>query len=526
MPTPEEWRHKLLKRLDDRAFRIRRYVNYHEGRHDTRYITQEFREAFGRLFSGYAENFCPLVADAVEERLAVVGFRLGKDLKADDDANRIWQENRLDAESQLCHSEALVKSEAAVIISPYRSEWPRSDTPLITIEDPLQVYVALDPSNRGTRLAAIKRWTDEDGHVRATLYLPNAIYKWRSAQKESDFSLNHWQDYVTVQWERRQGDDDEWPLRNPLDMVPVIPFVNRPRLDRSGRSEFEEVMPVQDAVNQVVRDMLLVAEIAGFPQRYGINLEPEVDEATGQPVERYKASIKRLWLAPPPEDGEPETKFGQFPSADLTPLIKMVEQRIQHIATITRTPPHYLLGSSGTFPSGESLKATETGLVAKVKEKQRYFGESWEEVMRVAFAALGDRRQDVTDSEAVWSDPESRTEAEHVDALTKMASLRVPNEALWERWGASPTEIARWKAQLAEEAMVTAGSIPDAEDIGGKFEAAGAAVRAGWHPDDALKIVGLPPMRHLGLPPVTLKDVKIDGDAGNGAAELDVSETA
>jgi hypothetical protein len=464
MPTPIEWRNKLLKRLDDRAPRIRRYVNYHEGLHDTRYITQEFREAFGSLFSGYAENFCPLVVDAVEERLAVVGFRYGKDLDADEDANRIWQDNSLDSESQLCHSEALVKSSSAVIISPYRSEWPKADTPLITVEDPEQVFVALDPSDRRRRLAAIKRWVDEDGFTRVTLYMPEAIYKWRA-----DKPMSEWQrgitDYNKVEFSaRREVGDESWPLPNPLGVVPVVPFVNRPRLDRTGRSEFEEVMPIQDAVNQVIRNMLIIAEMAGFPQRYGINLEPEVDEKTGQPVERYKASIKRLWLAPPPADGEPETKFGQFPAADLTPLIKMVEQRIQHIATITRTPPHYLLGQSGSFPSGESLKATETGLVAKVKEKQRYFAESWEEVMRIAFAALGDDRQNVTDSETVWTDPESRTEAEHVDALTKMGALGVPKEALWERWGATPTEIARWKTQAAEEALLNPEPIPGVTD--------------------------------------------------------------
>lgn len=461
MPTPDEWRNKLLKRLDDRATRIWRYVDYYEGRHNLKYTTQEFREAFGRLFSDYTENFCSLIPDAVEERLAVVGFRLGEDLEADKDANRIWQDNLLDSESQLCHSEALVKSEAAVMVSPYRSEWPNPNAPLITVEDPLQVYVALDPTNRRSRLTAIKRWTDEDGHLRVTLYLPDFIFKWRSEQKADEFSLSNWDQYVQARWARRQDTNDEgWPLRNPLGVVPIVPFVNRPRLDRIGRSEIDEVMPIQDAVNQIVRNMLLATELAAFPQRYGINLEPELDEKTGQPVERYKSSIKRLWLAPPPQDGEPETKFGQFPAADMTPYIKAVEQRIQHIATITRTPPHYLLGSSGSFPSGESLKATETGLVAKVRRKQRHFGEAWEEVMRIAFRALGDPRQNATDAEAVWSDPESRTEAEHVDALVKMAALGVPHEALWEKWGASPTEIARWKAQAAEEALLAPEPVP------------------------------------------------------------------
>lgn len=462
MPTPDEWRQTLLKRLDERGRRIARYVDYYEGRHNLAYTTSEFREAFGRLFSGYAENFCSLVPDAVEERLKVNGFRLGEDLTADADALSIWQDNGLDAGSQLCHAEALVKSESAVIISPYRSEWPTERSPLITIEDARQVIVALDPANRRVRLAALKKWLDDEGHLNVTLYLPSAVYKWRSEQKDSDFSSLSWMEYADIRWQARRGPQDgAWPLSNPLGVVPVVPFVNRPRLNGSGLSEIEEVMPIQDAVNQTVRNGLLIAEIAAFPQRYGINLEPEIDEKTGQPVERYKASIKRLWMAPPPENpGEPETKFGQFPAADLTPLVKWVEQRIQHIATITRTPPHYLLGTQGSFPSGESLKATETGLVAKVRDKQLYFGEAWEEVVRLAFRALGDARSQITNSEVVWADAESRTEAEHVDALVKMASLGVPREALWEKWGASPTEIARWKAQAAEEALLAPDDTP------------------------------------------------------------------
>jgi hypothetical protein len=461
MPTPEEWRNLLLSRLDERKVRINRYVDYYEGRHNLSYTTAEFREAFGSLFRNYAENFCSLIPDAVDERLAVNGFRLGDDTKADDDANRIWQDNGLDAESQLCHVEALVKSEAAVIVSPFRSEWPKSETPLITVEDPLRVIVALDPADKRKRLAALKSWQDDEGFLHTTLYLPDRVYKWRSKQKRDDFSLSNWADYVKVVWEQRRGVTDEaWPLRNPLGMVPVVPFVNRARLNRTGRSEIEEVMPIQDAVNQLVRNMLLAAELAAFPQRYGINLEPEVDAATGQPVERYKASIKKLWLAPPPENGEPETKFGQFPPSDLTPYVRGIEQRIQHIATITRTPPHYLLGQSGSFPSGESLKATETGLVAKVRRKQRHFGESWEEVMRLAFSALEDPRGKITDSEVIWADAESRTEAEHVDALVKMASLGVPHTALWERWGATPQEIARWQVDAMAESLLSQPAPP------------------------------------------------------------------
>ncbi|KOX37522.1 hypothetical protein ADL07_04115, partial [Streptomyces sp. NRRL F-4707] len=59
--------------------------------------------------------------------------------------------------------------------------------------------------------------------------------------------------------------------------------------------------------------------------------------------------------------------------------------------------------------------------------------------------------RDLSRIETIWRNPEFRTEGELVDALVKMSTLGVPNEALWERWGASQTEIAQW-SQLRNQA--------------------------------------------------------------------------
>src|SRR5262249_25743582 len=123
---------------------------------------------------------------------------------------------------------------------------------------------------------------------------------------------------------------------------------------------------------------------------------------------------------------------------------------IQHIAAQTRTPPHYLLGAMGSFPSGESLKATETGLVAKVKRKQLAFGEGWEEAMRLAFMVAGDARADSWDCETIWMNPESRWVAGVPDAAVKMDPIGVPRPALWAFIGATPQEIERWIEMGAE----------------------------------------------------------------------------
>lgn len=486
--SPEWWLHRLARRLDDKQAGLDKLQDYYDGRHPLAFASPKFRESFGGLFRAFADNFCPLVVDAVEERLNVEGFRLGtaetgsalpgagrstksQELQtADQDAWRIWQANQMDAESQKAHTTALTLRESFVIVWANPDD---ADTPSMTVETPREVIVALDAGNRRKRLAALKRWVGDDGYAYATVFLPDNLWKYRSAQPYRSGS--------NVQWEDRAVEGEPSPLPNPLGVVPVIPLVNRPRLDRTGESEHEQVIPAQDAINKLAADMLVASEFAAFRQRYALNLEVATDPDTGRPIEPFRMGVDRLLVVPPPEDpqpGDPQVQLGEFEVSDLRPYVSAIELWVQHIATRTRTPAHYLLGQSGAFPSGESLKATETGLVAKVKRAQRHFGEAWEEVMRTAFLVLGDKeRGTVQDSETIWADPESRTESEHVDAISKMAALGVPQVALWEELGFSPQQIARFQA-LREAEALEAGAAFDPFRGLGNGQGAGLGVQA------------------------------------------------
>lgn len=456
MPTLESfssgwWIDRLGRELDGRAASNRRLDDYYRGRHPMLYAGSKFRSAFGNLFSGFSDNFCGLVVDAVDERLDVEGFRMGsdRDTAADKDAWRIWQTNNMDAWSQIAHLEALVKGQSYVLVWADEDE---KDAPEITVQDAAEMSVAHDPASHD-RLAALKRWQAEDGTVMATLYLPDRIEKYQAVSNNyTDSALAFRAN--SRGWIRRETRGEPWPLPNPLGEVPVVPLVNRPTLSGAGESEIAQIIPLQNAINKIVLDMLVASEFAAFPQRHVAGLELINDPDTGKPIEPFQAAVDRLFIA---ED--PNVKFGQFDAADLSNYTRSIESLIQHIASITRTPPHYLLGQSGSFPSGESLKATETGLVAKARRKMRWYGESWEEVIRLSFKVLGDARGDIEDSETIWRDPESRTEAEHTDAVVKMGSapIFVPREALWEELGFSPQQIARFKVmaeeQLREEGM-------------------------------------------------------------------------
>lgn len=443
--TPEWWRNRLLELLFLRRVRTDVYEAYYDGQHRLAFATSKFREAFGTLFGAFADNWCDLVVDASVERLAVEGFRFGKDAQADDAAWEIWQRNGLDAESHLAHTEAVKLGVSYALVGP---DPDAAKSAVIQVEHAADAIVEVDPSNPRHRRAGLRHWVDQvEGLDYCVLYLPDRVYWWvREAQTQIIAVANPAPPLALGSgWELHDGTG-----RNPLGEVPLVPLFNRQRLrDREGSSDLARVIPMQDAINKLFTDMIVASEFAAFKQRWVTGIEIPRDE-TGKPIMTFQSSVSRLFV------GEaPDIKFGEFSASDLGNYVTAIEAAVQHVAAQTRTPPHYLLGSSGNFPSGESLKATETGLVAKVRAKHRSFGEGWEDTMRLAFQVEGNqKRATATDAETIWRNPESRSEAEITDAAVKKATIGVPQEALWEYMGYSPQQIARFKVMREEEAKL------------------------------------------------------------------------
>lgn len=396
------------------------------------FATEKFRQAFGDLFKDFADNWCDLVVDAVEERLNVEGFRLGSSPAGDDKAWSIWQANGLDAMSQIAHTEGLINGIVYALVDPFITV---NGEPRITIEHPSQTTVVTAPSDPRERIAALKMWDDEFGQHFATLFLPEVVHKY---QRDGG------------KWVPRDGEPE---LENPFGRVPVVQLANRPRLLKDGVSEIHKVMPVQDAINKEIADMLVASEFSAFFQRWATGIEIPRDEQ-GNQLEPFKVSVDRLFVAE-----NPDAKFGTLQSSDLSNYVKVIEMLVQHVASQTRTPPHYFY-LSGEFPSGESIKSAETGLVAKTRRKMRFFGEAWEEVIRLAFAAKGRSKRGLSSIETIWADPESRTESEMVDAAVKRQAIGVPNRQLQEDVGYSQVQIERFAQMRREDASQPAPPAP------------------------------------------------------------------
>lgn len=454
------WLDRLEAKLEQRKSRIATYDAYYDGQHPLEFASDKFRATFGGLFDEFADNWCQVVADAPEERLNVIGFRFGDDPKADQDANRFWQDNQMDAQSQLGHTEALVNEEASVLVWPDAGDAGR---PRMWVEHPSQMAVAVDNSRTRVRLAAVKIWDDEwGGGTFATVYLPDGIYKFKKVKRTTSTQLV----VVTYgqgedEWAPREVDGETWPLKNPLGTVPVVPLPNRPRLLKPPVSEIRNVIPLQNVVNKLITDMLVASELGAMPARWIAGWELPRDKETNQPIPPKVTDYLNRFLTL--EDSS--ARAGTFSQAQLDMFVKAIEMIVQHIAAQTRTPRHYLI-QHGQEPSGDSIKGAETGLVRKTQRKQFHLGEGWEEAVRLCFAVIGDPRATIPNAETIWRDAETRSASEHIDSVQKKAALGVPPQQLWEDAGYTPEQIARfpkmWAQFNMQQRLAAGGGAPAA----------------------------------------------------------------
>jgi hypothetical protein len=140
----------------------------------------------------------------------------------------------------------------------------------------------------------------------------------------------------------------------------------------------------------------------------------------------------------------------------------VLDGSIGDLAAQTRIPIYYFRPQAISNISAEALIGLDAGLVSKVNDTRDPFGEGHEDTIRLAFKARDpqDERASEVMAETIWKNTESRSEAQLVDAAVKLSTIGVPQEALWERIGASPQEIDRWKAMGEADALLNALTNP------------------------------------------------------------------
>lgn len=434
--SPLWWVKRLYKQIQDQCTYYRKMDGYYRGE-PAKYpwLPDQARDEFARLLKLTKSNYMGLVVDTTAERLSVEGFRIGGETDADVDAWRIWQANNLDTGSDQGFLESLIGGQSYVLVAPN----PKDDkTPLMYVEHMEQATVEYVPGTGRREVAAgLKVWIDDwTGQLLATLYLPDLIYKYKAPKPASGTG--------EPRWAPREVPGELWPSPNPVGEVSLFELPNNPRLLTGGVSEIDDVTAVQDRICKTLADRLMSQDFGAFPQKWATGF-PNQDEQ-GNEV-RINVGRDRMVTT-----DVAETRFGQWDAAGLDQFSAAKREDVKDIASRTRTPAQYLLGELNNV-NGQTLKAAESGLVSKVKQRMKPLEDGLERSVACAKRLAGTSIDGQT-IETIWRNPEMRTEGELVDALVKMSTLGVPQEALWERWGATQVEIERWKTMREEQATL------------------------------------------------------------------------
>jgi hypothetical protein len=360
-------------------------------------------------------NVLGLVVDVLAQSLYVVGYR--EEGAGEDEATwGTWQKNALDAHQTGVHRAALGYGTAYTLVLPgdsatvIRGVSPRRLTALYG-DDPEWPEVALEVRS------------DDRAQTSYRLYDGEAIW-FLDEDAKTKPAGEHWNPVLTDRQVHGAG------------TCPAVRFRNHDDLDDEVAGEIEPLIPLQDQIDFTTFDLLVAQHFQSFRQRYVLGWTSESE------TEKAKAAASRLWTF-----DDPEVKVGEFGQVDLKGYLESRESALQHLATISQTPPHYLLGKLVNL-SAEALAAAEAGQRRKIAEREVLFGESWEQALALAARFEG---HEVSDGAQVrWRDTEARALASTVDALGKMAQmLNVPPTMLWEKIpGWTQQDVERAKAEM------------------------------------------------------------------------------
>jgi hypothetical protein len=428
------WLNWALKAFNEAEDDYQNFEDYYIGDHELAFATDRWKSIFESEFEEFSDNWCGVVIDSLAQRMEIIGW----DTDGGDDsdvkiAEEIWDYNHLEVEEEDLTTQTLVKGDGYLMV------WPDEDDPTqevqVVYNDALDVNIYYDPANRRRPIRAAKKFRDQDQLVHIYVYYPDRTEKYVSTSTNPNpFFIVQTEslsvDNLPSGWEKK----DDVP--NPYGVLPVFHFKNKMVNSTHGISEIKQVIPIQNAVNKLFMDMMIGSEFGSFKQKWMAG--------GGHPRDGWKSGPERIWATT-----DPNAKFGEFGQQDIEQYVRVLEMVIAQIAKITQTPMHYLR-TSGDMPSGEALKAAESGLVHKAKNRQKSWGAKWSDSMTFAVRikkgngeTLGTVKSPL---KPIWRSAETRHDLEQAQTAQLKAILGIPLDQLWsEHFGYTEDQITEFK---------------------------------------------------------------------------------
>jgi len=410
----------------ERGNRIHRYRRYYDGDHDAG-LTNEMRQllrvsSIGRRVSSdsneydpnsapFNVNLMPMIVDTKVDRLELIR------IEADNDAAAEWandqlRRNRAD-QLQLQIAESTSRDGDTFLFVDFEDGAEFCNWVHEPAYDGISGMVVLYPSTYAKNpTIAIKIWhiTSEGGQtadtMRVNTYTNDAIHRY----------ISDGGDQLSPYTE----DGIDYIQPNPLGIIPVVHFRNNStRYDNYGRSDIDDSIPLQDALNRTMVSMVATSELTAFPVRYGIG-------GFTFPSKVTPGMFLNLTGGQPASNDE-KIEAGEFAAGGIVPFISQGEWIIDQIYAVSKTPKP----GGGANESGEAKKQNEAALLGRIKRAQISYGASWEQVLEMAWIVetqYGKRPPAYESFNAQWAKGEIRNDKEILEnaALLMAANPTFP----------------------------------------------------------------------------------------------------
>ncbi|MFW6079064.1 MAG: phage portal protein, partial [Gemmatimonadota bacterium] len=363
-------------------------------------------------------NLLKFIVNARVQAMFVDGFQTPT--SADNVAQwTAWQRNRMDARQIGVHRAALAYGASYVLVLP-------GDTaPVMRGYSPRKLTVG---------------YGDDDDWPAAALEKRRGKGRWRLIDNEATWELVQRDgDRLEVLTEPpmkvHEAQDDGEPV------CPVVRYRDTDDLDDPVVGIVEPFIPLQDQINVTTFGLMVAQHYGAFRQRYIIGWLAETEKAA------LKMGASRVQTF---ED--PDVKVGEFAQTDLRGYIESREANLRHLATVSQTAVHELLGQFVNL-SAAALEAARASHHAAVGENRIVMGEAHEQALNLAGSMLDRPVTPEPEATVAWRDTRVRSLSEAATAFGQLVrELGVPPRELWHRIpGIAQHEVERWIA-AAEEA--------------------------------------------------------------------------
>jgi Phage portal protein, SPP1 Gp6-like len=370
-------------------------------------------------------NVMPIVVNTLVQATFVDGFR-AREESQDSQVWAAWQRNRMDSRQTAIHRAAFQYGAAYAVVLPgdtapvVKGASPRSLLAMYG-EDPDWPMWALERLGNGL----YRLFDDEAAYYvqlggettgRRDLYISTEVH---------DVGVGGAPVVRYLEEDDLDADDEVEPKNYALgEESPPL------------RGQVQPLMALQDQIDLTTFGLQIAQHYGAFRQRYIIGWTADSERATA------RAAASKLWTF----DDDPESvKVGEFEQTNLDGYIRSREATLRHVASLSQTPVHELIGELVNL-SAEALAAAEAGHDRKVGERKTLLGEAHEQTLGLCARIMGVDVPD--DAQVKWRDTSARAFAATVDGLGKLATmLGVPASELWERIpGFTQQDVERCRA--------------------------------------------------------------------------------